>query len=73
MARSDAPNSAGSQFFIMFGPRPNLDGAYAAFGKMVEGEETLAAFEAVKTDPTSPERSRPVQPPVIREIEVITR
>ena len=73
MARSDAPNSGGSQFFVMFGPRPNLDGAYSAFGKMVEGEKTLAALEAVKTDPQSSESSRPIQPPVIEKVEVITR
>ncbi|MEN8152153.1 MAG: peptidylprolyl isomerase [Planctomycetota bacterium] len=73
MARSEAPNSGGSQFFVMFGPRPSLDGAYAAFGKMVEGKKTLEALEAVETDPRSHEKSRPIQPPVIRKVEVITR
>ena len=39
MARTMAPNSAGSQFFIMVAPAPHLDGQYAAFGKVVEGME----------------------------------
>ena len=37
MARSMAPNSAGSQFFIMHKNAPHLDGSYAAFGKVTEG------------------------------------
>lgn len=37
MARSAAPNSAGSQFFIMVADAPHLDGSYAAFGKLTEG------------------------------------
>ena len=37
MARSMSPNSAGSQFFIMHGDAPHLDGEYAAFGKVTEG------------------------------------
>ncbi len=39
MARSMNPNSAGSQFFIMTGNSPHLDGSYAAFGKVLEGME----------------------------------
>lgn len=37
MARSAMPDSAGSQFFIMVDDAPHLDGAYAAFGKVIEG------------------------------------
>ena len=37
MARSQSPNSAGSQFFIMHKNSPNLDGSYAGFGKVIEG------------------------------------
>ena len=50
MARTSAPNSAGSQFFIMHEDAPYLDGQYAAFGKLVEGFETLDAIANVKTD-----------------------
>lgn len=39
MARSMHPDSAGSQFFIMHKNSPHLDGAYAAFGKVIEGME----------------------------------
>ena len=37
MARTMAPNSAGSQFFIMVEAAPHLDGQYASFGKVIEG------------------------------------
>lgn len=41
MARGDSMNSAGSQFFIMVKSAPHLDGQYAAFGKVIEGMETV--------------------------------
>jgi len=41
MARSQMPDSAGSQFFIMHKDSPHLDGDYAAFGKVIEGIETV--------------------------------
>ncbi|MFI3176259.1 MAG: peptidylprolyl isomerase [Eubacteriales bacterium] len=41
MARSMAPDSAGSQFFIMHKNSPHLDGAYAAFGKITEGMDIV--------------------------------
>lgn len=44
MARSGDPNSAGSQFFIMTESAPHLDGEYAAFGKVIEGMETVDAI-----------------------------
>jgi peptidyl-prolyl cis-trans isomerase B (cyclophilin B) len=43
------PNTEGSQFFITFGPAPNLDGTFSAFGRLVEGLDTLAAIEQVGT------------------------
>ena len=39
MARTSDPNSADSQFFIMFGPAPSLDGKYTIWGKVVSGME----------------------------------
>ena len=48
MARSQNPNSASSQFFICYGDCSFLDGQYAAFGKVVEGMETVDAFLKVK-------------------------
>jgi len=44
MARSNAPNSAGSQFFIMHKASPHLDGNYAAFGKVTEGLDVVDAI-----------------------------
>jgi cyclophilin family peptidyl-prolyl cis-trans isomerase len=41
MARSNDPNSAGSQFFIMLATASHLDGQYAAFGKVVEGMDVV--------------------------------
>lgn len=41
MARSQMPDSAGSQFFIMHQDAPHLDGQYAAFGKVIEGMDVV--------------------------------
>ena len=49
MARSMAPDSAGSQFFIMHADAPHLDGQYAAFGKLVSGYEVLDEIADVRT------------------------
>jgi len=50
MARSMMPNSASSQFFICHADSTFLDGQYAAFGKVVEGIETVDKIAAVKTN-----------------------
>jgi len=50
MARTAIPDSAGSQFFVMHDDAPHLDGQYAAFGKVVEGIETVDAIASVQTD-----------------------
>ena len=41
MARSQDPDSAGSQFYICFGPQPHLDGQYTIFGQVTEGMEVV--------------------------------
>ncbi|TLS66722.1 peptidylprolyl isomerase [Mariprofundus erugo] len=41
MARSSDPDSAGSQFYICFGPQPHLDGQYTVFGQVVEGMDVV--------------------------------
>ena len=48
MARTNDPNSASSEFFIMYDSAPDLDGAYAAFGKVIEGMETVDKFLEVE-------------------------
>lgn len=50
MARAMDPDSAGSQFFIMHDDAPHLDGSYAAFGKLLEGIETVDAICENQTD-----------------------
>ncbi len=50
MARAMAPNSAGSQFFIMHKDAPHLDGQYAAFGKVIEGMDVVNRIASVPTD-----------------------
>lgn len=50
MARSQSPNSAGSQFFLMHKNSPHLDGSYAGFGKVIEGMDIVNAIAEVATD-----------------------
>ena len=50
MARTMRPDSAGSQFFVMVEKAPHLDGAYAAFGKVIEGMEVADAIVSAKRD-----------------------
>ena len=50
MARAMHPDSAGSQFFIMHKTSPHLDGAYAAFGKVIEGMDVVNAIAETATD-----------------------
>ncbi|MGN0157980.1 MAG: peptidylprolyl isomerase [Brotaphodocola sp.] len=50
MARSMMPNSAGSQFFIMHKDAPHLDGAYAAFGMVIDGMDVVNKIAETRTD-----------------------
>ena len=68
MARTAAPNSAGSQFFIMHETSPHLDGSYAAFGKIIEGLDVVNAIAETQTDYAD----RPLTPQVIKTITVET-
>lgn len=45
MARTNDPNSANSQFFIMFGPAPSLNGQYTVFGRVVAGMDVVDSIE----------------------------
>ena len=68
MARTMAPNSAGSQFFIMHEDSPHLDGQYAAFGKLIEGIEVVDKICSVRTD----YNDRPRIPQVMKKVTVET-
>ena len=50
MARAMHPDSAGSQFFIMHQDSPHLDGSYAAFGKVIEGQDVVDRIAQTRTD-----------------------
>lgn len=68
MARSSHPDSAGSQFFIMVGDAPHLDGQYAAFGCVTEGMEEAQRIAHVPTG----WGDKPVKPEVMKEVTVET-
>lgn len=68
MARSQHPDSAGSQFFIMVAPAPHLDGQYAAFGKVVEGMEAVDRIVGQQRD----FRDRPLTEVRVKKAEVET-
>ncbi|MEI3245416.1 MAG: peptidylprolyl isomerase [Lachnospiraceae bacterium] len=68
MARTMAPNTAGSQFFIMHQTSPHLDGAYAAFGKITEGLDVIDAIANVPTN----YMDKPMKDQVIKAMEIDT-
>jgi peptidyl-prolyl cis-trans isomerase B (cyclophilin B) len=68
MARSAAHDSAGSQFFIMHKTSPHLDGAYAGFGKVIEGLEEVNKIAETPTD----YGDKPIEPVVIEKVTVDT-
>ena len=69
MARTMAPNSAGSQIFIMVAPAPHLDGQYAAFGKITEGEQVAIDISRVQRNMFN---DKPKKDVVIASIRVDT-
>lgn len=71
MARTMAPNSASSQFFIMHKNAPHLDRQYAAFGKVIDGIEVVDKIASVRTSSYGYFSDVPVTPVVIEKIEVL--
>ena len=70
MARTMAPDSAGSQFFVMVAPAEHLDGDYAAFGQVTEGVDDAIAISRV---PRRMSDDKPKTPVVIQSIRVDTQ
>ncbi len=68
MARSMAPDSAGSQFFIMHKNAPHLDGSYAAFGKVIEGMDVVNKIAETATDYSD----RPLEEQKLKSVTVDT-
>ena len=66
MARSMMPDSAGSQFFVMHETSPHLDGSYAAFGRVIEGMDTVDEIAQTQTDRSD----RPVKEQKMKRVTV---
>jgi len=64
LARTNNPNSGSCQFFICHADCPNLDGNYAAFGRVVRGIEVVDQIASLPTG----ERDRPLRAPVMRKV-----
>lgn len=69
MARAMNPDSAGSQFFIMHEDSPHLDGAYAAFGKVIIGMDVVNEIAETKTDYSD----RPLVEQKLKKVTVDTK
>ena len=69
MARAMDPNSAGSQFFVMHEDSPHLDGQYAAFGKVIEGQDVVDRIAKTETDYSD----RPLTEQVMKTVTVDTK
>lgn len=68
MARAQAPDSAGSQFFIVHEDSPHLNGQYAAFGKVIEGMDVVDRIAEVKVN----SNDKPVEDVVMKKVTVDT-
>ena len=69
MARAQNPNSASSQFFICHADAKFLDGQYAAFGRVVEGIETVDKIASVATN----YNDKPLTPQVMAKVYFVTK
>ena len=67
MARTQIPNSASSQFFIVHKTSPHLDGNYASFGKVIAGEDVIDKIAEVETD----SNDKPIEDQVIESIRFV--
>lgn len=66
MARTSAPDSAGSQFFIMHETSPHLDGEYAAFGRVTNGMDVVDKIATTETGVND----KPIKDVVIKTITI---
>lgn len=69
MARTEQPDSAGSQFFIMVEEAKHLDGDYAAFGKVIEGMDIVDKIAAAERDGSD----KPLEDQKMKKVEVDTK
>ena len=76
MANTGGPNSAGSQFFIMHGTAPSLDGHYTAFGHLVAGMDVLdkVANTPCGPNPSNPgENSKPLEWTTLKSVKIMSK
>src|SRR2546425_7462775 len=71
MARSQDPNSAGSQVFICLGDASFLNGQYTAFGKLVKGDDVLGKLGDVETTFSGSEKSKPASRQGVESIKIV--
>jgi peptidyl-prolyl cis-trans isomerase B (cyclophilin B) len=72
MARSQDPDSAGSQFFICLAPVPRLDHQYTTFGKLIKGDDVLEKIGNTEvTMSNSGEQSKPTKRVVVESIKIV--
>jgi peptidyl-prolyl cis-trans isomerase B (cyclophilin B) len=72
MARSQDPDSAGSQFFVMLGRSPHLDRQYTAFGKLIKGEDVLSKIgETEVVMSGGGEKSKPTKRIEVQSIKIV--
>ena len=69
MARSQDPNSAGSQFFICHGNPRFLDKQYTAFGKLIKGDDVLEKIATTQTRP----QDRPVKRMGVESVKIVPK
>lgn len=69
MARSQDPDSAGSQFFICHDKASSLDGKYTAFGKLIKGDDVLEKIATTETAPSD----RPLKKVTVESIKIVPR
>jgi cyclophilin family peptidyl-prolyl cis-trans isomerase len=70
MAKTEAPDSGGSQFFLCFRPTPHLNGKHTVFGRVIEGFEVLSKLKRVQPSPSGvspPDADKIVKATVIRK------
>ncbi len=73
MARSNDPDSAGSQFFICLGDASFLDGKYTAFGKLVAGDDVLEKLGNTPVASNGGERSKPLTRAAVESIRIVPK
>ena len=72
MARSQNPDSAGSQFFICLADANFLDRQYTAFGKLIRGDDVLGKLGDTPTTSSGGEKSKPMARQGVESIKIIS-